>query len=332
MRTIAVLIAVTAAAVALSFLMASCSSLPKDEIERRLAALPKNKAAAALGYSTSEAVVSIDGKSRRVQFSWLHAGTPGKPKLLLIHGTPGSAMSWSELIFGTSGFDGLLGDFDIYALEVIGHGSARSELSKYSFQACADYIHAFLDTQDLRDVCIVGQSYGGEFAWRAALDAPDRISRVVLVDSAGMSRNDDEWLPEEVKLRDWPGASLGYLLNSRERIRGALQPHFQTPVADERVEEMFLNCDNSDNWGAVVDLARDENGTRSAELSKLTQPTLLVWGELDIAYTVERFARRFEAAIPSSRLVQIADCGHYPHEERPAELARLLREFMSAGR
>lgn len=332
MRTLAVLAALIAVAAVISFVMASCSSLPKDEIERRLAELPKNKAAAALGFSTSEAVVAIGGKSQSVKFSWLHAGTPGKPKLLLIHGTPGSAMTWSELIFGVPGFDGLLRDFDIYALEMIGHGSARSKLSKYSFQACADYIHGFLDSQDLRNVCIVGQSYGGEFAWRAALDAPDRITRVVLVDSAGMPRNDDEWLPEEVKLRDWPGASLGYLLNSRERIRGALRPHFQTPVADERVEEMFLNCDNSDNWGAVVDLARDENGTRSTELSKLTQPTLLVWGERDIAYAVARFARRFEAAIPASRLVQIPDCGHYPQEERPAELGRLLREFMIEAR
>ena len=283
MRTRPILLAALAAAAAGSFVLAACSSLPKEEIERQLMALPKNHAAAALGYSTLDASISLAGKSRPVKFNWLRAGTPGKPRLLLIHGTPGTALTWSELIFGAPGFEGLASDFDIYALEVIGHGGARTELSEYSFQICADYIRAFLDTLDLRDVCIVGQSYGGEFAWRAALDTPQRISRVVLVDSAGMPRNDDEWLPEEVKLRNWPGASLGYLLNSRERIRGALQPHFQTAVADERVEEMFLNCENADNWGAVVDLARDENGTRSLELSKLTQPTLLVWGELDIA-------------------------------------------------
>lgn len=332
MRTLLVVLVILAALVAASFLLASCSSMPKHEVQEKLLALPKNKAAAAIGYTKQAAAITIAGASRSVQFEWIRAGTVGKPRLLLIHGTPGSALTWSELIFGTPEFAGLAGDFDIYALDVIGHAGVPTELSEYSFQICADYIRGFVDTLDLRDVCIVGQSYGGEFAWRAALDAPQRITRVVLVDSAGMPRNDDEWLPEELKLRNWPGASLGYLLNSRERIRGALQPHFQSPVADVRVEEMFLNCENADNWSAVVDLARDENGTRSPELSKLTQPTLLVWGEKDIAYTVARFARRFEAAIPTARLALIANCGHYPQEERPAELARLLREFARAGR
>lgn len=328
MRKLPVLFATLTAAVAGGIGLAACSSMPKPEIERRLLELPKNRPAAALGYSTREATILIGGSSKPVSFSWLHAGQVGKPRLLLIHGTPGTALTWSELIFGDQEFAGLEQDYEIFALEIIGHGGARTLLDEYSFQACADYIRGFLDTLDLRDVCIVGQSYGGEFAWRAALDAPQRISRVVLVDSAGMPRNDDEWLPEEVKLRNWPGASLGWLLNSRERIRGALQPHFGAPVADQRVEEMFLNCENANNWGAVVDLARDENGLRSPELAQLKQPTLLVWGQRDVAYTVERFARRFEAAIPGAKLALIPECGHYPQEERPAELARLLREFV----
>lgn len=315
-------LAAVAAAAAGGVLFVSCASLAKPQIEQRLLALPKNAAAAARGYAAKTASVSILGQTREVEYRWLRAGRAGSPILVLMHGTPGSALTWSEAI------DAGLGEaFDIYALDMIGHGSARSSLPSYTFQACADYLRGFLSALDLRDVTLVGQSYGGEFAWRAALDERERIRRLVLVDSAGLARNDDEWLPEEVKLREWRVARLGYLLNSRSRIRGALQPHFRDPVSDERVEEMYLCCANADNWSAIVDLARDENGTRAHELSTLRIPTLLVFGERDIAYPPDRFGARFAELIPGSRLVRIADCGHYPQEERPAELVRCLIEF-----
>ena len=78
----------------------------------------------------------------------------------------------------------------------------------------------------------------------------------------------------------------------------------------------------------MVDLARDEEGTRSPELTSLTQPTLLLWGAEDEAYGVERFARLFERDIPNARLIVIEGSGHYPQESRPADVARHLREFL----
>lgn len=316
-------IAVVALAIAGGAFFVSCASLSKPTIERRLLELAKNRTAAQRGYASLQARAAILGESRDVEYRWLRAGAPGRPIVVLVHGTPGSALTWSEAI------DAGLGEaFDIYAIEMLGHGTARDSLNETTFQACADYLRGFLAALDLRDVTLVGQSYGGEFAWRAALDERDRIRRLVLIDSAGLARADGEWLPEEVKLREWSVAPLGYLLNSRSRIRGALQPHFRDPVSDERVEEMYLVCANAGNWGAIVDLARDENGARADQLSTLSIPTLLVFGDRDIAYPPDKFGMGFARRIPGSRLVRIADCGHYPQEERPAELARCLIEFV----
>jgi pimeloyl-ACP methyl ester carboxylesterase len=85
-------------------------------------------------------------------------------------------------------------------------------------------------------------------------------------------------------------------------------------------------CENALNWRIMVNLARDENGTRSDELSSLAMPTLLVWGADDVAYPVERFARRFEADIADAELVVMEGCGHYAPLERPFEFARIMRE------
>jgi len=304
-----------------------CRAMDKSEIEARLLALPKNAPVAALGLTRSTLSLEVDGEVRTLEL--VRYGL-GEPRVVLVHGTPGSLFTWSELVFGSDGAPGLGADLGVLALDVVGHGIQPDTLDPLSFQRAADFVGAALEALDLSGVCLVGHSYGGEFVWRAALDHPERVSEVVLIDSAGYPRRDDEWLPEERKMRDWSIATWGWLFNSRERIRSALQPHFSEPVSDERLEEMYLACNHRGNWRAMVQLARDENGTRSGELTALPQRTLLLWGANDIAYPVERFARQFERDIPDARLQLVEGAGHYPHEERPAAVAAAIRAFLLA--
>lgn len=327
-----ILVSVSALLIVVTWVLVvpACTSTSRAEIETRLLALEKNRPARSAGLKQVSARVPILGRDVEAQFTFLHAGAsaPDRPVIVLVHGTPSSPFTWTEVVYGQAGFPGLAADCDVYALAVAGHAMTRTELDTYSFQACADWIGAFLATLNLRNVTLVGNSYGGEFVWRCALDHPDRVGRVVLMSSSGFPRRDDEWFPEEQKMRDWgPLARIGYWFNSRERILPALQPHFQAPVTNEHLEEVYLVCDNGDNWNAMVDLARDENGTRAGEIAKLRQPTLLLWGEKDIAYPIERFARLFERTIPSSRLVIVPRAGHYPQEEEPAFVAEALRAF-----
>ena len=78
----------------------------------------------------------------------------------------------------------------------------------------------------------------------------------------------------------------------------------------------------------MVELARDENGTRMEELRQLGQPTLLVWGAQDVAYPPGRFAAAFEERLPDARLALIEGAGHYAHEERPAAVAAAIDAFL----
>jgi pimeloyl-ACP methyl ester carboxylesterase len=330
MRKTAWIAALCACAAALGLVAGGCSSMKKPEIETRLLALQKNEPLRAAGLRTLASEVSIEGRRVPVEYRWHEAGTSG-PVVVLVHGTPSSLVTWSELIHGGPGFEGLAATCRVYAPDVVGHGTTRTQLPNYSFQACADWVAGFLDALDLKDVTLVGQSYGGEFAWRAALDRPERIARLVLMSSSGFPRRDDEWLPEEVKMREMSLAKVGWLLNSRERVRPAVQLHFGAPLPGERLEEYFLVLENRDNWSAMIDLARDENGTRSAELAKLRQPTLLLWGERDVAYRPERFGNLFAETIPAARLELVSQAGHYPHEEQPARVAERVRAFALEG-
>ena len=124
-------------------------------------------------------------------------------------------------------------------------------------------------------------------------------------------------------------AKIGWMLNSRERIETALTPHFDG-IPPDRTEEFFLVCENSTNWKAMIDLARDENGDREAELADLNAPTLVLWGEGDVAYPLEIYGKRFARDIPGAELVVLPDTGHYPHEQRPAEVLRAMESFFSS--
>lgn len=297
----------------------------KSTIDEKLLALEKN-APLRGRIETLERTLTIGGERVTAQIRSYRAGSsgPDRPVVVLVHGTPSSLVTWTDVVFGAGG---LAETCDVYALDVVGHGATRTELDSYSFQACAEWVAGYLDALDLRGVTLVGNSYGGEFAWRAALDRPDRVAKVVLMSSSGFPRRDDEWLPEEVKMREMALAKIGWLVSSRDRVLGALQPHFQTPVPPERLEEVYLVCANRDNWHCMIDLARDENGTRAGELAKLAQPTLLLWGEKDVAYKPERFGKLFATTIPNARFVTIPAAGHYPQEEQPQSVAREIAAF-----
>jgi pimeloyl-ACP methyl ester carboxylesterase len=305
--------------------------MPKDEVEASLLALAGNEPVRAQGLEHRRVQVELEGRPEEVELTLLRAGPegpPAAPPVVLVHGTPGSLFTWVELIFGGPDFEGLAATREVWAFDVIGHGTTRTSTPPYSFQRCADLVAGAIEALGLRRVVLVGHSYGGEFCWRAALDHPELVERLVLIDTSGYARAPEEFLPEEVAMRENPLARIGYLLNSRERIRTAYQPHFREPVPDERVEELYLACDNRDNWRAMVELARDENGDRQGELGDLKTPTLLVWGAEDIAYPPESYGRRFERDLPAAWLELVPECGHYPHEERPAEVARILRAYL----
>lgn len=255
-------------------------------------------------------------------------GAEGAPPLVFVHGTPDTMGAWAPVLFGEGA---LAGKTNIVTLEVVGHGMLGDAEGPFPFQRCAEHVIASLETLGLSGVTLVGNSYGGEFCWRAALDRPDLISKLVLIDCSGLPRTDDQFLPEEVKMREWSVARLGYLLNSEERVAFALDPHFEGNADDERVREVFLGLENRTNWGAMIDLVRDENGERADELVNLSMPTLLIFGEHDQAYAPETFGREFERLIPDARLEVIAGAGHYPHEQRPAEVAGLILDFHRRG-
>ena len=306
---------------------AGCSSLSKPKLEAALRALPKNARVQELERAPLRADLGDGPADYELVYLRAPAPDPQGAPVVLVHGTPSTLFTWVELVYGGPGFEGLAARRDVYAIEVIGHGIAPGDAAPYDFDRCARFVSAALGALGLERAHLVGNSYGGEIAWRAALEAPERVASLTLINSSGYPRRDEDWLSEEVQMRENPLAKIGWVLNSRERIERALAPHFGT-IPPDRVEEFFLVCENATNWKAMIDLARDENGTRASELPSLRAPTLVLWGENEIAYPLDVYGRRFANEIPDAELMVLEDAGHFPHEERPAEVAQVLERFL----
>jgi pimeloyl-ACP methyl ester carboxylesterase len=308
-----------------------CRSMAKEELESELLALDKNARLRELGLKREQLpVAGAPGvPALELVHAYIPAATPegqSRTPVVLVHGTPSTLFTWGPLAFGTGESAGLAAQRDVHLIEVLGHGVAPAGPEPLSFQACADYVVAAVRALGLERAFLVGQSYGGEFAWRAACDAPELFEGLVLISSSGLVRRDEDWLPEEVVMRENSLAGWGWAINSRSRVRSALEPHYRDLPADS-AEEFYLVCCNASNWRGMIDLARDENGSRQADLASLQVPTLLVWGEDDAGYVPEVYAKRFEALIPDAQLVLIEGTGHYSHEERPAEVGAALESF-----
>ena len=123
------------------------------------------------------------------------AGASAAP-LVLVHGTPDTMCAFGPLLFGEGG---LAGRHDVYAIEVVGHGMAGGRGAGVTFQSCAAHVAASIAALGLEGVTLVGNSYGGEFCWRAALDRPDLIARLVLIDSSGLPRAPEAPWPSQVR-------------------------------------------------------------------------------------------------------------------------------------
>jgi len=180
--------------------------LSKSTLQEKLEALPKNQAAAAFGLKSLTFQANLTGETREWELSYLHLPAlqpdPDSAPVVLVHGTPGTLFTWAPMLFDTQSGTPLHQTRDVYAVELVGHGFASGDASLYTFDRCARFLVAAMEALEIGPAHVVGNSYGGEFVWRAADLASERFASLVLMHPSGYTRADDEWLPEEEAMRD----------------------------------------------------------------------------------------------------------------------------------
>jgi pimeloyl-ACP methyl ester carboxylesterase len=279
--------------------------------------------------SSTETVV-IHG--RRAAFR--RAGTgPVGPAIVLVHGIAGTADTWDAVV------PALAEAHDVIAPDLPAHGGSDAPVGDYSTGAYACAIRDLLEVLEVDTVTIVGHSLGGGVAMQFAYQFPERVERLILVNSGGLGRE----VSPLVRAAALPGAELvvPVLASAPVRLSGrlagaALGALGRPPSTDlreaakslaalheGRPRRAFLNTVR-----ALVDpLGQRVTGTDKLYLAE-DIPTLLVWGARDGIIPLSH-GEEAQRAIQGSRLEVFDDAGHFPHIDEPERFARLLADFIA---
>lgn len=236
------------------------------------------------------------GESTTVDGHRIHylEGGHGKP-ILLIHGLGGRATDWANLMPQLTN-----AGYHVYAIDLLGYGdSDKPKDADYSVAQETAIARGFLERLQLARVDLAGWSMGGWIAIGLALEDPQRISRLVLCDAAGVTFEPD--FTAQDLLPQTPA--------EMQRLYDRLMPH-ASPLPDFLARDM-LRRGKKNQW--VVKRSADAMFTgrdlMDDRLRALPMPVLIVWGKQDHLIPVSA-ALAMHALIPQSILELYDGCGH----------------------
>jgi pimeloyl-ACP methyl ester carboxylesterase len=270
----------------------------------------------------AERLLTIDG--RRVYVEDLGAGEP----VVLVHGFGASSYSWRHVAAD------LATDFRVVTLDLAGFGFSERPTAKvdYTRYAQGELVLGVARQLGLGSFHLVGHSYGGSVSAALAVRLPERLRSLTLVDAAP---------PEYPQRRRSVAAAWRPLTTLFVRTKSLRRANVEkslehgaadaASITDEMVDEYWrrITVEGSARafWGLTAPVEDPQGAVRLADV---TVPTLVVWGTEDAVIPLVE-GRQGTAEIPIHRFVAIEGAGHLPMEDRPAELAALLRRFLRGG-
>jgi pimeloyl-ACP methyl ester carboxylesterase len=246
---------------------------------------------------------------------WIGHGTS---PLVLIPGLGSKGTSWEPFLSAASA------RFPTFIFDPPGSGAAPALRGPVTIRRLARATLALFDRVGIRRAAVAGRSMGGMIAQELALLAPERVSRLVLVSTTAQA---DPHLAEVFEL--WAHmAELGVPATVRHRSTMLWCLGAKAVAQSERVRAYLDGKTNTDRPGDYALQARACAKHDALErLPGLRVPTLVVAGT-DDRLTPAAHAERLAGAIPSARLLYIADAGHFPYVEAPQAFKKGVLEFL----
>ena len=283
---------------------------------------------------TTHHYVEADG----VRVFYREAGPPAAPIVLLLHGFPSSSFQYRELI------PRLADRYRVIAPDLPGFGFTEvlpNREYKYTFDALAKTIFAFVKALNLNRYAMYVFDYGAPIGYRLAMSDPSRVTAIVSQNgNAYVEGLGDAWRPIQ---RYWGEPTLEH----RNAIRAGLTPEgmrqeYSVGVPDPSLikpEGYTLDAALLSRPGNVdiqLDLFLDyANNVKLyptfQEYFRAAQPALLaIWGEFD-PYFIPAGAKAFKKDLPNAT-VQFLPTGHFVLETHLEEVVLAMRQFLAERR
>jgi haloalkane dehalogenase len=258
------------------------------------------------------------------------------PPVLMLHGNP----TWSYLYRAVIP---PIAEAGHRAIAVDHMGMGRSDRPsghrRYTLRSHAQNLVAFLRHLDLRDLTLVVQDWGGPIGLAAAVEEPDRVSRLVIMNT---------WmgvLPEGTPMpfhQPFRQKGLGEILalganQFVEAMFGGMRPESATPLVAEAYRAPFPDYYSR---VPVLAFARDvpigeDHPTApymrevAAQAAELRLPTLVIWGMRDFVLP-PMILEGWKGLYPHAEVLELPEARHYLQEDEPQAIGARIVEFLEA--
>jgi pimeloyl-ACP methyl ester carboxylesterase len=247
----------------------------------------------------------------------------------LLHGGNGSIEFWLYNIAA------LAQHHRVYAFDMVGSGKTDYPEASYTLAYQAEFLAGFMAALEIESATLIGNSMGGGVALEFTRWYPDRVDKLILVDSMGFGREINLGirlitLPMIVKLLRpgrWmiPGMLKSNFYDGQKLPSTWIELRYNIFAIPGRNQVILSMGQSNFNLAGVSPQVYQPI---LASLPTITQPTLIVWGEFDRIIPVKH-AYIAAAALPNAQLAIFPNCGHHPYLEDPATFDRLVLDFLA---
>jgi len=259
-----------------------------------------------------------------------HLDTGEGPPVVFVHGEPTWSFLWRKVIppVRDAGYRVLAPD-----LPGFGRSDKPTDIGWYTYDRHSDSFVALLDDLDLRDATIVVHDWGGPIGLCAAVERPERIARMVVLDTGlftGRQPMNDAWMTFRAFVERTEDLPVGLLVRRAcardpgDEVIAAYDAPFPTVGAKAGARAFPL----------ILPLTPDAPGAGAGQrvldaLRTDTRPKLVLWADSDPVLPLET-GRRFAAALGGEIDHVIAGASHFLQEDAGAEIGRLIADWLGS--
>jgi pimeloyl-ACP methyl ester carboxylesterase len=244
--------------------------------------------------------------------------------VVLVHGNPGAAHEWSDLMRRACGFARCV------AIDMPGFGDAdKPREFDYTAHGYARHLDGALQQLGIRSAHLVVHDFGGPWALQWAVDHPDAFASATMINSG-------IWIDYpryHLYGRIWSTPILGELfMTTSTRAATTLMLGRENPrLSKAQVNQLYEQAHPWATRRAILRLYRSNPprslASRSQPMRNIDPPALVVWGATD-AYVPRDMAQRQRRSFPSARIEYLEDLGHWCFLEDPERVAALVVPFL----
>jgi pimeloyl-ACP methyl ester carboxylesterase len=242
------------------------------------------------------------------------------PVFVVLHGLFGSGKNWRS-------FAGSLeDDFQVWTLDARNHGDSP-HADSMSYQQMAEDVARFFAENELENVILLGHSMGGKTAMQLALQFPDRIAALIVVDIAPVCY---DHLHKQLKLIE----AMQELNLAAEMSRSEIEKKLAVKIPEKRLLSFLMTNLNRQNGQFQCRIGLEQIAAGMPDLlnypelkSVFKGPVQFIGGE-NSAYLKFEYHALIRKYFPESRITMLENCGHWLHVEQPAAFQKTVNEFL----